>query len=120
MKLARIGVTEASRVLRSSRGGRGRPAQRATMSRYSPIGSAESSTTFNLRWLRRDNWNASLHPTELAEKPVLRYFYERPADLCERSGNWWDPQARECGTVVYIPDVTGRYVMGGQRVTSGM
>jgi len=43
-------------------------------------------------------------------------FYERPLQRCERSGNWWDPQARECGTVVYIPDLTGRYEMGGQRV----
>ena len=36
---------------------------------------------FNLRWLRRDNWNASAHPAELSAKPLLRTFYERPADL---------------------------------------
>jgi len=39
-------------------------------------------------------------------------FYQRPAQACENAGNWWDPQARVCGTVVYLPDLTGRYQMG--------
>lgn len=41
-------------------------------------------------------------------------FYQRPEAACERSGNWWDPQTRQCGTVVYIPDLTGRYRIDGR------
>ena len=36
---------------------------------------------FNLRWLRRDNWNSSSHPAELRARPLLNTFYARPADL---------------------------------------
>ncbi len=43
-------------------------------------------------------------------------FWERPAQRCEASGNWWDPQARFCATVVYLPDLTGRYEINGRRV----
>jgi hypothetical protein len=31
-----------------------------------------------------------------------------PAQRCEGSGNWWDPQTRTCGHVIYLPDVTHR------------
>jgi hypothetical protein len=36
---------------------------------------------FNLQWLRRDNWNSTRHPAEMAAKPRLRHFYKRPADF---------------------------------------
>ena len=36
---------------------------------------------FNLRWLRRDNWNASRHPAEVRDGYVKGVFYQRPADL---------------------------------------
>ncbi len=36
---------------------------------------------FNLRYLRRDNWNVSAHPAERLPKPLLGRFYQRPADL---------------------------------------
>ncbi len=41
-------------------------------------------------------------------------FWQRPEARCESMGNWWDPQTRQCGVVVWIPDVTGRYVINGQ------
>lgn len=43
------------------------------------------------------------------------FFWQRPMQDCERAGNWWDPQNRVCGTVVYIPDITGRYTINGRR-----
>ncbi len=41
-------------------------------------------------------------------------LYVWPRDKCENSGGWYDPQSRQCGRVVFIPDVTGRYVRNGQ------
>ena len=35
-------------------------------------------------------------------------IYVAPAQHCEGSGNWWDPQTRTCGHVVYLPDITHR------------
>lgn len=43
------------------------------------------------------------------------FFVQRPARACETAGNWWDPENRVCGTVVYIPDLTGRYTIDGRR-----
>ena len=31
-----------------------------------------------------------------------------PVQRCEGSGNWWDPQTRTCGHVIYLPDLTHR------------
>jgi hypothetical protein len=36
--------------------------------------------------------------------------YVWPRDKCEKGGGWFDPGSRQCGRVVYIPDITGRYV----------
>ncbi len=36
---------------------------------------------FNLRWLRRDNWNAARTPAEVGDGYVKGVFYQRPADL---------------------------------------
>lgn len=41
-------------------------------------------------------------------------FVQRPAQACEAAGNWWDGESRVCGTVVYLPDLTGRYEIGGR------
>lgn len=47
---------------------------------------------------------------------VYQLLWAGPADRCEKTGGWWDPGRRQCGKVVYIPDVTGRYVIdGGER-----
>lgn len=45
--------------------------------------SAHLSVTdrFNLRWLRRDNWNVSRHPAEVGEGYGKGIVYRRPADL---------------------------------------
>ena len=42
-------------------------------------------------------------------------FYVWPRDKCEKAGGWYDPQSGQCGRVVYIPDVTGRYVRNGRQ-----
>ncbi|GAB3301136.1 hypothetical protein [Hymenobacter tenuis] len=38
---------------------------------------------FNLRYLLRDNWHNTQQATEInqREKPILKYFYQRPSDL---------------------------------------
>ena len=41
---------------------------------------------------------------------VYQVFWAGPAARCEKGGGWWDPGRRECGKVVYIPDITGRFV----------
>ena len=41
-------------------------------------------------------------------------LYAWPRDKCETGGGWYDPMSRQCGRVVYIPDITGRYVRNGQ------
>ncbi|HEX8231790.1 MAG TPA: hypothetical protein VF559_00390 [Caulobacteraceae bacterium] len=41
---------------------------------------------------------------------VYQVFWAAPAARCEKSGGWWDPGRRECGKVIYIPEITGRYV----------
>ena len=41
-------------------------------------------------------------------------LYVWPRDKCEKSGGWYDPQSRQCGRVIYIPDITGRYVRNGR------
>ena len=45
---------------------------------------------------------------------AYQVFYVWPRDKCERGGGWFDPSSRHCGRVIYIPDVTGRYVLNGQ------
>jgi hypothetical protein len=41
---------------------------------------------------------------------VYQVVWVAPAERCEKGGGWWDPGQRECGKVIYIPDLTGRYV----------
>jgi hypothetical protein len=31
-----------------------------------------------------------------------------PKQRCEQSHGWFDPKSRECGRVIYIPNITGR------------
>jgi hypothetical protein len=41
-------------------------------------------------------------------------LYVWPRDKCEKGGGWFDPKSRQCGHVVYIPDITGRYLRNGR------
>ena len=41
-------------------------------------------------------------------------LYVWPRDKCENGGGWYDRRSGQCGRVVYIPDITGRYVRNGQ------
>jgi hypothetical protein len=44
-------------------------------------GRLSAADRFNMRYLRRDNWNSSSHPAEVGEGYVKGVFYQRPADL---------------------------------------
>ena len=39
---------------------------------------------------------------------VVQMIYVRPKAACEASGRWWHAESRECGTPVWLPDLTGR------------
>ena len=42
---------------------------------------------------------------------AVQLWWVIPRDRCEKdNGGWWDPKSRECGRVVYIPSLTGRFV----------
>jgi hypothetical protein len=45
---------------------------------------------------------------------AYQVLYVWPRDKCESGGGWFDPRSRQCGRVIYIPDVTGRYVRNGR------
>ncbi len=45
---------------------------------------------------------------------AFQFLWLRPMRKCEASGNWWHGPSLSCATVVYIPDITGRYVIRGQ------
>ena len=45
---------------------------------------------------------------------AYQVFYIWPREKCEQGGGWFDPGSRQCGRVIYLPDVTGRYVRNGQ------
>lgn len=44
-------------------------------------GSLSATDRFNMRWLRRDNWNVARHPAEVGDGYVKGTFFQRPADL---------------------------------------
>jgi hypothetical protein len=44
-------------------------------------GQFSAADRFNLRWLRRDNWNNSRHPADVGAGYVRGIFYQRPTDL---------------------------------------
>jgi hypothetical protein len=39
---------------------------------------------------------------------AVQMIWIDPAKACEAAGNWWDPQTRICGQVVYLPNITHR------------
>lgn len=39
---------------------------------------------------------------------AYQVFYVWPAERCEASQAWWDPETRTCARPIYIPDITGR------------
>ena len=45
---------------------------------------------------------------------VYQLVWAGPAERCEAGRGWWDPATRQCGKVIYIPDLTGRYVSDGR------
>lgn len=44
---------------------------------------------------------------------VYQWFWLRPQRACEAKGRWWHAQTRECGTPVWLPDLTGRAAPDG-------
>ena len=36
------------------------------------------------------------------------FLYVRPEKACLASGDWWDAGSRQCGHVVFVPDLTGK------------
>ena len=45
---------------------------------------------------------------------VYQVFWAGPGERCEQGGGWWYPATRQCGKVIYIHDLTGRYVVDGR------
>ena len=39
---------------------------------------------------------------------VLQTVWVSPGERCEARGGWYDIETRDCGTPVYVPDITGR------------
>ena len=39
---------------------------------------------------------------------AYQIFYVLPAQKCDDRKGWFDPKTRGCGTVLYIPSITGR------------
>ena len=39
---------------------------------------------------------------------VLQAVWVSPGERCEARGGWYAIETRECGTPIYLPDITGR------------
>lgn len=51
---------------------------------------------------------------------AYQFLYVGPQRRCEAAGNWWDAGSRQCGHVLYIPDVTHRPVLPGTAAQGGV
>lgn len=39
-----------------------------------------------------------------------RFFILGPYEHCDKIGSWWDPKDHMCARVLYVPNITHRYV----------
>jgi hypothetical protein len=47
---------------------------------------------------------------------IYQYVWLEPQKRCEAGHNWWDSESRKCGTVVFVPDLTGKPLPPGVHV----